>query len=252
MIANKGDLDNTEQLLITDNFNEKVIAHLAQGKDALVLYRVDENRERRAAREKYYLPSTWDRFKGTIWDRGHNCGGFLREHPITAEFPNDGLIDWQFYNMIDDCDKLDLDDFPVALEPIIEGVDKAIRDRFDVGRFDLSEFQYAYTMRKFAYLFELKVGTGRLVVAGLNFKPVENDEPATCWMFETIINYMRSSDFWPKASISVEKFAEYLLEKGKGKRIKERMMTQYWQLDAEPLESKQYWKESEEWLRSDD
>ena len=145
-----------------------------------------------------------------------------------------------------------MDDFPVPIDPIIEGVDKAIRDRFDVGRFDLSEFQYEYTMRKFAYLFELKVGKGRLIVAGLNFKPIERDEPAACWMFETIINYMLSKKFTPKATIDPDKFSEYLLEKGKGKQIKERMMTQYWQINADPLESKQYWKESEDWLREED
>ena len=56
----------------------------------------------------------------------------------------------------------------------------------------------------------------------------------------------------PKAAIDADKFSQYLLEKGKGKQIKERMMTQYWQINAEPLESKQYWKESEDWLREDD
>jgi len=250
--AEEGDINDPAKLLITDNINKKVIEHLERGNDVLLAYRIDENRDKKAQREKYYLPSTWERFKGVIWDRGHNCGGFLREHKIVEDFPHDGLVDWQFYHLIDDSDKIDLDDFPIKVEPIIEGVDKAIRDRYDVGRFDLPEFQYEYTMRKFAYLFELKVGKGRLIVAGMNFKPVEQNEPATCWMFENIINYMQSSEFEPKASISVEKFSDYLLEKGKSKRIKERMMTQYWQIDAEPLESKQYWKESEEWLRQDD
>ncbi len=251
-ITSKGGLDDTEPLLICDHFNEGVINHLEQGKDALILYRIDENRDKEAPREEYYLPSTWDRFKPTIWDRGLNCGGFLREHPVSAEFPHDGLLDWQFFYMIDDCDKIDLDGFPVPVEPIIEGVDKAVRDRFDVGRFDLSEFQYAYTLRKFAYLFELKVGRGRLVIAGLNFKSIETAEPATCWMFESIVNYMQSEQFDPKTDISAEEFSKYLLDKGQSKRIKERMMTQYWQLDDAPLESSRYWKESEEWLRRDD
>lgn len=60
---------------------------------------------------------------------------------------------------------------------------------------------------------------------------------------------MNSSSFKPEKSIPVKKLADYLLEKGKAGRIKERMMTQYWQLDDAPLESKRYWEESEKWLR---
>ena len=250
-IEQKYDLNNTGQLLITDGINKDVIQHLESGKDALILYRIEENRNKRASKEEYYLPSTWERFKAVIWDRGHNCGGFLREHPIIADFPHDGFIDWQFYNLIEDSDKIDLDDFPVAVQPIIEGVDKAARDRYDVHKFDLSELQYQYTMRKFAYLFELRVGKGRLIVTGMNFSGIENDVPEVCWMLESILNYMNSQKFKPSQSITIDQFRDYLLEKGKSKRIKERMMTQYWQLDDAPLESKQYWKESEQWLKEE-
>jgi hypothetical protein len=244
--------DCSSNLLITDHFSGSVLDHLERGGNVLVMYRIAENRNRHKTKEEYYLPSTWERFKGIIWDRGHNCGGFLREHPIARWFPNDGFMDWQFYSLIEDSDKIDLDDFPVKIQPVIEGVDKAVRDRFDVGRFDLSEFQYAYTMRKFAYLFELKVGKGKLMVSGMNFKGIETGDPAACWMFEMILRYMASPEFKPDASISADQFRNYLLQKGKAKRIKERMMTQYWQLDDAPLESKRYWHESEAWLRQDD
>jgi Glycosyl hydrolases family 2, TIM barrel domain/Glycosyl hydrolases family 2 len=244
--------DATAHLMITDHFTDGVFEHLSQGKDVLMLYRIDETRDRQAPREKYYLPSTWERFKGIIWDRGHNCGGFFRDHPITEMFPNEKFVDWQLYHLIEDSEKIDLDDFPVRVEPIIEGVDKAVRDRFDVNIFNLSEFQYEYTMRKFAYLFELNVGKGRLLVTGMNFKGIETDKPEVCWMFESIISYMQSDKFKPSQTIVVNELSDYLLKKGASKRIKERMMTQYWQLDEAPLESKKYWEESEAWLREDD
>ena len=242
----------TNELMITDHFSDEVFEQLRGGKDVLMLYRVDDNRQRRPNKEKYYLPSTWDRFKGIIWDRGHNCGGFFRDHPVLKDFPYDEFIDWHMYNLVEDCDKINLDDFPVKVEPIIEGIDKASRDRFDVGRFDIPEFQYEYTMRKFGYLFEIKVGTGRLVVCGLNFKGLEKDVPECCWMFENILNYTQSDKFKPAVSIEVEALKKYLEDKGSSRRTKERMMTQYWQLDDAPLESKQYWAESEDWLREDE
>ncbi|MBN1435711.1 MAG: hypothetical protein JW936_01430 [Sedimentisphaerales bacterium] len=240
------------KLMIAERMTDEVFTHLQAGGDVLLSWRTKENRDKRAAKEKYYWPSTWERFKGVIWDRGHNCGGMLRQHPVLERFPNDAVVDWQLYSLIEDSEKICLDDFPAAVEPIIEGVDKAVRDRYDVGRFDLSEFQYAYTMRKFAYLFELRVGKGRLMVAGMNFKGIEEDEPVSCWMFENIVEYMQSGAFEPRATIEVGALRDYLAAKGKGPRVKERMMTQYWQLDDAPLESKKYWEESEQWLRQDD
>ena len=49
--------------------------------------------------------------------------------------------------------------------------------------------------------------------------------------------------------MSVDALRDYLARKGRQPRIKERMMTQYWQLDDAPLESARYWKEAEAWIR---
>jgi len=237
------------RLFITDRCSQALLDHLAAGGDAMVLYRIEENRDRKAPRETFYLPSTQDRFKNVIWDRGHNQGGFMRESAALGEFPHDGYIDFQFSRLIDDCDKITLDDFPAPVEPIIQGVDKASRDRFDVFTFKLRELQPGWTMRKFAYLFELAVGKGRLLVTGLNFTGLEQDVPEVCWLFESLMRYVRSEQFQPKASISPAKLGEYLQAKGKAPRIKERMMTQFWQLDDAPLESDRFWKEAEAWIR---
>ena len=150
----------------------------------------------------------------------------------------------QFANLINDSDKIILDDFPVKVAPIMEGVDRAVRDRYDVHLFQLSELQPAYTMRKFAYMFEVKVGKGRLFVTAFNFTGLNNNDPETVGMFESIMRYLNSSKFAPKAEMSAKALSSYLLAKGKGPIVKERRMTQYWQLDEEPLESRKYWDEA--------
>ena len=249
-IEHSGALGKPEQLIITHRFTGPVFEHLAAGGDVLMLYRVPATRDRktRAEKEKYYLPATWDRFKAVIWDRGHNCGAFMRPSAALNGFPHDGFLDLQFHALVDDCDKIILDDFPVPVAPIMEGVDKASRDRFDVYNYHFSELQPAYTMRKFGYLFELKVGKGRLLVTGLNFTGLNTNVPETCAMFESIIRWVTSGAFAPRTEISVEKLEQWLLEKGEGPIVKERRMTQFWQLDEEPLESKAYWNESIEYL----
>jgi hypothetical protein len=238
------------ELMIAHRFTDEVFEQLGNGGDVLMLYRVPATRDRKwpAPGETYYLPATWDRFKGVIWDRGHNCGALVRESDALAGFPNDGCVNLQFHALIDGCDKIVLDDFPASVKPIMEGIDKASRDRFDVYTYKLSELQPDRTMRRFAYLFEVRVGTGRLLVSGFNFTGVGRNVPECCAMFESLVRYVRGDSFSPAVGMTVHELRDYLREKGQGPIVKERRMTQYWQLDEEPLESKRYWRESMEYL----
>jgi hypothetical protein len=239
------------KLIIAERFTNEIFKHLTNGNDVLMLYRIDETRARinpDASKEEYYLPTTWDRFKGVIWDRGTNCGAFIRDSKALDGYPHNGYIDLQFHRLIDDCDKICLDDFPIKVEPIIQGIDKAVRDRFDVYTYKLSELQPQWTMRKFGYLFELKVGKGRLLISGFNFTGLEQSHPSVCAMFESLVKYTQSAKFNPSSEISVEQLKHYLKTKAEQPRIKERKMTQFWQLNTMPLESDKYWKESEQWI----
>ena len=238
------------KLMIANRFSKKLLDHVAKGGDAWVMYRVPVTRDRkvRAPKEKYYLPAAWDRFKAVIWDRGHNLGAYMRPTAAFADFPNDGFVNMQFANLINDCDKVILDDFPVKVKPLMEGVDRAVRDRFDVYNFQLSELQPAYTMRRFGYLFELKVGKGRLLVSAFNFTGLNRNDPETVGMFESLMKYITGAKFAPKTEIDPKVLSDYLLRKGEGPIVKERRMTQYWQLDEEPLESKKYWAEALEYI----
>ncbi|HET6428091.1 MAG TPA: glycoside hydrolase family 2 TIM barrel-domain containing protein [Phycisphaerae bacterium] len=249
--AGPADAPGPESLLIANRFSEAVLEHLAAGGDVLMLYRAAETRSRRfpAEPETLYLPATWDRFKGVIWDRGTNLGAFIRDSAALAGFPHDGFLDLQFHGLVDDCDKIVLDDFPCPVTPIIQGVDKASRDRFDVHTFGLRELQPEWTMRKFAYLFEVRVGGGRMLVSGMNFTGLNTGCPEACAMFESLLAYVAGDGFQPAARIPVEALRDYLRAKAAAPRIRERMMTQYWQLDDAPLESARYWKEAEAWIR---
>ena len=151
------------------------------------------------------------------------------------------------YDLINDSDKINLDDFPIDAKSIVSCFDKSSRDRFDATKFRLPELMYDRTMRHFSYVFELKVGMGKLLVTGFNFTDMEN--PAVKTMFNTLVNYCNSEDFAPENEIGAEELKAYLLCVAQSKPNKEGMMTQYWQLDAEPVESMTYWTESERYLR---
>lgn len=237
------------RLLLVNRFDEAVLRHLERGGDVLLLHRVPETRDRQAPRERLYLPATWERFKPVIWDRGHNLGAFMRPHPVLDRFPAGEFMDFQFAGLVNDCDKLCLDDFPAPVMPIVQGVDKAVRDRYDVFTFKLSELQPDWTMRKFAYLFDLRVGRGRLMVCGFNLQGLTAGVPECCGMFEALLATATSASWRPAAALAPGALRDYLARKGRKPRVKERMMTQYWQLDDAPLESAAFWKEAEAWIR---
>lgn len=241
-------------LTVTDKLDGKLLSRLENGEDVMLIYRTDWTRHllhKDMEAPKYSFMHTWDRFKAVIWDRGTlNGGADDKEILEKYGFVTDGQIDFQYYPLIDDSDKINLDDFPVKVSSLVSGLDKACRDRFDATKFRMSELRPERTMRNFSYAFDVRVGAGRLLVTGFNFTSVDNN-PAVRAMFKTLVNYCRSEDFGRGECIPVSEFGRYL-EKcaGLGPQ-KEGMMTQYWQLDDAPVESMDYWTESERYLRED-
>ena len=245
--------NENSDLLITDKLTDETIDKIAAGQDAILIYRQDWTRHllhKGMAAPKYALEATWERFKGVIWDRGHINGGPDQKDILNKYgFVTDGQINFQYYSVIEDCDKINLDFFPVKVDSLVTCLDKANRDRFDPKKFKLPELMYDRTMRHFSYAFTVKIGKGNLLVTGFNFTGVDKNDPAARAMLKTLVNYCHSEDFAPTASLSAEEFKAYLAETANKGPVREGMMTQYWQLDEEPVESMKYWTESEQYLR---
>lgn len=240
-------------LIITDKLTDETIDRVAAGQDTLLIYRQDFTRHLKhkdMPNPKYALEATWDRYKAIIWDRGHMNGGKDNKEILNKYgFVTDGQLNYQYATLINDADKINLDNFPVEVDNLILGLDKSSRDRFDVAKFKIPELMYDRTMRRFSYAFTVKIGKGRLLVTGFNFTGVDKNDPAVRAMLKTLVNYCHSEDFAPKGSLTAEEFKAYLAETAAEGPVREGMMTQYWQLDEEPFESQQYWKDSEQYLR---
>ncbi len=246
---------NKNNVVITNDV-EKALAEIKQGKKVCLVYRSDWTRHllnKKMPNPKYAFKATWNRFKPVIWDRGTNYGG-LNNVELLNKY---GFFTERFYDtnlsvLTEDCDKIDLSEFPCKVNSIISGTDKSVRDRFDAyaSCFNLPELMYDRTLRNFSYLFELKVDNASLLVCGMNMLALDENEPSTLNMANFIINYINSAEFNPENKLGYEEFVSYL-EKCAEKPVKEGMMTQYWELDAEPVESAKYWVESREYLQED-
>ena len=242
----------SENAVITDKISD-ALKELRAGKNVCLIYRSNWTRhllDKKMENPEYAFKATWNRFKPVIWDRGTNCGGLCDDKLLNKfGFSTDRFYDFNYAALTDDCVKIILDDFPVPVRNIISGTDKCVRDRFDVypKYFNLPELQYDRTLRNFSYLFELCVGKGKLLVCGLNMTGLNDREPTTVAMAEFIKNYISSNCFNPENSLSEDEFVKYM-KKCAEKPVKERMMTQFWQLDDTPVESPEYWVESKKYL----
>ena len=238
--------------VVTDDI-EKAFDKLGQGERVCLVYRSEWTRhvaDKTQKNPKYAFKATWNRFKPVIWDRGTNYGGLCDEKLLKKHgFASDEFYDFNYSLLSEDCDKIVLDDFPVKVESIVSGIDKSCRDRFDAykGSFNLPEIMPDRTLRDFGYLFSLKVGGGKLLVCGFNLTGLNVNEPSSEGMARFILNYIKSDDFAPKSGISPDELKEYMTKCALAP-VKERMMTQFWELDDAPVESPSFWKESREYL----
>ncbi len=238
--------------VVTDDI-EKAFSSLEAGKNVCLVYRSEWTRHVANKSQQspvYAFKATWNRFKPVIWDRGTNYGGLCNAELLKKHgFASDEFYDFNYSLLSEDCDKIVLDDFPVKVENIVSGIDKSCRDRFDAykGSFNLPEIMPDRTLRDFGYLFSLKVGGGKLLVCGFNLTGLNVNEPSSEGMARFILDYIKSDDFAPKSGISPDELKEYM-KKCALTPVKERMMTQFWELDDAPVESPSFWKESREYL----
>lgn len=239
-------------IVVTDDI-ETAFEGLKTGKKVCLVYRSNWTRhvaDKSQEAPMYAFKATWNRFKPVIWDRGTNYGGLCEKAVLEKYgFASGKYYDFNYSVLSEDCDKVVLDDFPVKVHNILSGIDKSCRDRFDAykGSFNLPELMYDRTLRDFGYLFDFKVGDGKLLVCGLNLTKLDECEPSSQRMARFILDYMASDDFDPKNGISVEALRAYMIECAK-QPVKERMMTQFWELDDAPVESPQFWTDSRAYL----
>ena len=233
---------------------EKAYDLLEKGKKVCLVYRSDWTRHRLnpdMKSPKYAFKASWNRFKPVIWDRGTNFGGINDKATLNKYgFPCKDYYDFNFGEISEDCDKINLDDFPIAVKKLISGIDKSSRDRFDAYKdaYNLPELMPDRTLRDFAYLFELKVGKGSLLVCGLNLTGLDENEPSAVAMAEFIKKYINSKDFAPQNGITPEELKAYMVNCAK-EPVRERTMTQFWELDDAPVESPEFWRAAKEYLK---
>ena len=165
------------ELLVTSECDEATRAYLEQGGRVLLL-----NPERLFKTEKVsgFRAAGWDpRLSG-----GHVGTAAQSGHPAIRNMPCDGWCDLAFYPLIMGAKFAVLDDLAVHIDPIVRSIDVPQR------------------LSNRAFLFEARVGKGRLLVSGLNFAAaLSGGDPAAAYLRDQLVRYGLSDAFAPKAEL---------------------------------------------------
>ncbi|MDW8037546.1 MAG: glycoside hydrolase family 2 TIM barrel-domain containing protein [Thermoguttaceae bacterium] len=134
----------TCQLLVSARFDAGVLGYLENGGRVLLL------------RPQPVFPTVQTyAFRPASWNlrrEGIHVGTAIEEdHPALRAMPCEGWCDLQFFGLVLGSVMVDLEELPVKVSPIIRVLD------------------LWHQMRNRAYLFEVSVGKGKLLVSGLNF-----------------------------------------------------------------------------------
>lgn len=127
-------------------------------------------------------------FRLSSWDGGGPSGTiFDPNHPALSAMPSEGWCDLQFYTLIQGSKAVTLDSLPAKVRPLVRCIDRPTR------------------LANRAYLFEVAVGRGKLLVSGFNFaRALSDDDPGAVFFFDQLIRYALGPGFVPEASLRTD------------------------------------------------
>ena len=163
-------------LLVSDRLDGEMLSYLQAGGRILLL-----NPDK-------VFPSVSVRFRPSGWDpdaaESHLGSIIDQQHPAMRNMPNEGWCDLQFHQLVQGGKTVLLDKLGIKVKPIVRCID--MPQRF---------------LDK-AYLFEVAVGKGKLLVSGFNFTAaIQDNDPAGSYFLDQLVRYALSASFNPDQSL---------------------------------------------------
>ena len=175
-----------EQLpYITSTLDNQTMARLDKGENVLLLLAPGSILPEKGGDIRVGFSSI---FWNTAWTNKqppHTLGILCDPaHPALAAFPTEGYSDYQWWDLVSNCNAMVLDDFPADYRPVVQLVDDW------------------FTNRKLGILLEGKVGNGKLMVCSADLQKDLDKRPAARQLRQSILQYMASDHFNPSASLN--------------------------------------------------
>ncbi|MDD2953209.1 MAG: beta-galactosidase [Parabacteroides sp.] len=175
-----------EQPYITTRFDKTTREKLASGESVLLLTYGTVPPEKGGDIAVGFSSIFWN----TAWTGGqapHTLGVYCDpKHPALASFPNEGVSDYQWWDLMSRCDAMVLDDCPEGFRPIVHIIDDW------------------FTNRKLGLLYEARVGKGKLLVCSADLRSDLAKRPAAAQFRQSLLEYMTSNAFNPSCELTEE------------------------------------------------
>ena len=173
------------------NWTPKVQQALAAGEDVLL---IPERGSITNTVAMAFMTGFWSpmfRMKGRTYPAtgGETPGtqGILLDpsHPMFESFPTDFHTNWQWWQLVKNCDPMILDTTDSSFRPTVQVIDGFDRNH------------------KLGLILEAKVGTGKLVVCSIDL-PNLLEHPEAKQLLSSIQAYMASDKFLPQDELSID------------------------------------------------
>lgn len=112
------------------------------------------------------------------------------KHPLFNSFPTDFHTNWQWFSIIKASNSFILDQTPTSYRSIVQVIDNLERNH------------------KLGLIFEFKVGKGKLLVCMSQLNQLK-DKPEALQLYQSIINYMESTNFNPDTEIGQDELIDF-------------------------------------------
>ncbi len=136
--------------------------------------------------------ASFARFKPAYWSawmfKGqYTLGALVRNaHPALQQFPTENHYDWQWDDLCSHGRGFRLDGLPLDYQPIVQPI---------------GDFHFNW---KLGSIFELRVGSGQLLLCGYDISSHLDHRPAARQLRTSLLAYMQSSAFHPRTEATPE------------------------------------------------
>jgi len=180
-------VSESADVLVTSRFDKVAAQRLASGGKVLLTLPGEQVRNFDKRPVKLGFSSI---FWNTAWTERQppTTLGLLCDprHAALAAFPTEGYSNWQWWYLVHRAGALRLDLLPPGIQPVVRLIDDWV------------------TARPLGMIIEAKAGAGRIMICGFDLTSIDAADPVSRQMRHSLLTYMNSEAFRPKANVSSE------------------------------------------------
>jgi len=180
--------DVDKNIFVTQQLDEQAIQTLKKGGKVLLTLKKGSLKPEKGGDVLIGFSSI---FWNTAWTGGQapNTLGILcnPKHPALSAFPTEYYSNWQWWDAMSHSNAIKMDSVAIGMQPIIRVIDDWV------------------TANSLGLVFECRVGTGKLIVSGIDLVSNQDKRPEASQLLYSIKRYMATPEFAPKIQVDVER-----------------------------------------------